>query len=137
MGEVKASPAYTVLCKPDSAPQHLGAFTCSGCRRAGKLPENLMTYARIFLILRISLFHKESVCRVNLFCSLIVNSSSAFLFSLVNPLPSTSKPELLVVWLLYFFFCLSLIFGYFLNDLKYISVRICLISFVNTMHELG
>lgn len=96
-----------------------------------------MTYARIFLILRISLFHKESVCRVNLFCSLIVNSSTAFLFSLVNPLPSTSKPELLVVWLLYSFFCLSLIFGYFLNDLKYISVRICLISFVNTMHELG
>lgn len=64
-------PQLTQCFVNQTAQQHLGAFTCSGCRRAGKLPESLITYAGIFLIFRISLFHKECVCRdlgVNLFC---------------------------------------------------------------------
>lgn len=43
----------------------------------------------------------------------MVNSSSVSLFSLVNPLPSNSKPELLAVWLLYLFLTSSHLWLFF------------------------
>lgn len=68
----KSKPPQLTQCFVNQTPQQqlLGTFTFSRCRRAGNLPESLIIYAGIFLILRRSLFHKECVCSdsgVNLF----------------------------------------------------------------------